>query len=669
MGGPDNMDGLGNHVYLEKQDKLRDIGVDIHTSQGLCTRYATQITLRRNPVKSIVISITPRTIADTVSKEKARAFRSELEGFDGNQLAAVIEKANAAMGIRSSPSKDDMSLRMFSDDILKIEISSPEHPHLTVIDVPGLFSVADEGLTTELDKLIVENMVQRYMENERIIVLAILSCLSDRATECEKAVVQPLRELVCGNTLKLGYFIVCNRGADEDALDILQCKMKEAELFTKPEWAPIVELGRTGVLALRAALQDLLTELAKQELPKQKVEVSKRLFNSRDTLKAMGPPRADPASQRQFLSSLASKFEGIVRDALEGRYESDLIFEDNPDMKLITKVCSLNEGFSSLMLRSGHTWTFGKTSKQPSSPPSSSTDQVGEQIAKYEAIAKESELRVSDFPGPQAHDLVPPLIVPVAQPKSTLAEFIDEIYSQSRGPELGSFGGALLPLAFRKQAANWSYLVQRHVQTVVADVFLFIIELLQHVFVEKKLRDTIWEIALSDKIVDSCRRAFEHADFLVKLELEGRPSTYDHHFNDNVQKARMERLTENLKTKIYFNASEPANSTIPWQVLQDAVNNKSNSDQIKEEIHDIMEAYYKVAHKRFVDIFCQQVVHYYLLDSLDSPLKVLTPALIMTMTDSTLDRIAGETQAARRERQRLQTEIEGLEAALQVLRS
>lgn len=28
------LDGLGNHVYLEKQDKLRDIGIDIDTSQA-----------------------------------------------------------------------------------------------------------------------------------------------------------------------------------------------------------------------------------------------------------------------------------------------------------------------------------------------------------------------------------------------------------------------------------------------------------------------------------------------------------------------------------------------------------------------------------------------------------------------------------------------------------
>ncbi len=79
-------------------------------------------------------------------------------------------QANAAMGIRFGPSKDNMTLPMFSDDILKVEISGPEvcwlgfldpslegskrfgltlcpwqRPHLTVIDVPGLFQVTDEG--------------------------------------------------------------------------------------------------------------------------------------------------------------------------------------------------------------------------------------------------------------------------------------------------------------------------------------------------------------------------------------------------------------------------------------------------------------------------------------------------------------------------------------------
>ena len=44
------------------------------------------------------------------------------------QLSTVLIQlqANIAMGIRSGESKDDMSLPMFSDDILKIEISGPD---------------------------------------------------------------------------------------------------------------------------------------------------------------------------------------------------------------------------------------------------------------------------------------------------------------------------------------------------------------------------------------------------------------------------------------------------------------------------------------------------------------------------------------------------------------
>ena len=70
------------------------------------------------------------------------------------------------MGIRAGENKDDASLPMFSDDILKVEISGPDvsqnlpfpmivvgpakltamqQPHLTVIDVPGLFQVTGDA--------------------------------------------------------------------------------------------------------------------------------------------------------------------------------------------------------------------------------------------------------------------------------------------------------------------------------------------------------------------------------------------------------------------------------------------------------------------------------------------------------------------------------------------
>jgi len=44
------------------------------------------------------------------------------------------------MGLPSTKDRDFEHLgKRFSDDILKIELSGPQHHHLSVVDVPGLF--------------------------------------------------------------------------------------------------------------------------------------------------------------------------------------------------------------------------------------------------------------------------------------------------------------------------------------------------------------------------------------------------------------------------------------------------------------------------------------------------------------------------------------------------
>ena len=48
------------------------------------------------------------------------------------------------MGLPSAKDKNIENLtKRFSDDILKIELSGPEHHHLSVVDVPGLFHSND----------------------------------------------------------------------------------------------------------------------------------------------------------------------------------------------------------------------------------------------------------------------------------------------------------------------------------------------------------------------------------------------------------------------------------------------------------------------------------------------------------------------------------------------
>lgn len=242
----------------------------------------------------------------------------------------------------------------------------------------------------------------------------------------EQAVVQTLLQLVKGNTLKLGYYLVCNRGADDDALSISECQLKEKQKFAEPRWAELVKLGRTGVEALRAELQTLLTELARRELPKQRSEVEQRLSECRKRLESMGPPRDSTASQRECLVKLASQFERIVRDALDGRYEGNQIFSEKPGLKLATEIMDLNEGFSNLMWQSGHTWEFDDKKKVDEHQESPMYEKKAARI--LESVSSTPELR--------------PLVCTTTICPETLEEsimdHIEECYKKSRGPELGT---------------------------------------------------------------------------------------------------------------------------------------------------------------------------------------------------------------------------------------
>jgi hypothetical protein len=172
----------------------------------------------------------------------------------------------------------------------------------------------------------------------------------------------------------------------------------------------------------------------------------------------------------------------------------------------------------------------------------------------------------------------------------------------------------------------------------------------------------------SKSLKEAYERAKQQAEFLLDIELDGRPSTYNHYFNDNLQKSRIERTTQGIE-KVGSRRLGASDYTMSSMAIANFATNKSNADQVKDDIHDILKSYYKVSRKRFVDVVCRQVIEHFLLDGKGSPLKVLTPELIGAMSDEQLDMIAGEDAATRRERERLVSEIQGLEEAMKVLRS
>ena len=95
--------------------------------------------------------------------------------------------------------------------------------------------------------------------------------------------------------------------------------------------------------------------------------------------------------------------------------------------------------------------------------------------------------------------------------------------------------------------------------------------------------------------------------------------------------------------------------------------NMSNVEHTINDLHDILEAYYKVARKRFVDVMCMQAADHYLVNGQTSPLRIFSPAFVNKLSAEDLDKIAGETELVRKKRAKLLHDIEVLEKGRRIL--
>jgi GTPase SAR1 family protein len=138
-------------------------GLSFPVARDLCTRFATQIVLRRAPEAGVKITIIPGpdAQADEEALDDLLGFERTLtiEDFDSEKFQGIFDavsnntfihfirrmvvtvaQAAECMGL-PGPSTTDLENveKRFSDDILKTELTGPDHHHLSVVDVPGLF--------------------------------------------------------------------------------------------------------------------------------------------------------------------------------------------------------------------------------------------------------------------------------------------------------------------------------------------------------------------------------------------------------------------------------------------------------------------------------------------------------------------------------------------------
>jgi hypothetical protein len=186
------------------------------------------------------------------------------------------------------------SQRTFSEDVLRLEVSGPSQEHFSVIDVPGIFKRTTQGMTTKEDIALVDQMVHGYMSNPRSVMLIVVPCNVDIATQeilerAEDLDTEGIRtlgvltkpdlidqggegavvDLLEGrkHRLRLGWHLLRNPGQSD--LNAGRCRHTiEAEFFTKI--APWKSLGKEklGVQTLRIRLQAILEDHIRREFPK-----------------------------------------------------------------------------------------------------------------------------------------------------------------------------------------------------------------------------------------------------------------------------------------------------------------------------------------------------------------------------------------------------------------
>lgn len=116
---------------------------------------------------------------------------------------------------------------------------------------------------------------------------------------------------------------------------------------------------------------------------------------------------------------------------------------------------------------------------------------------------------------------------------------------------------------------------------------------------------------LNTRLVERYEAALGVAKFIVVCESEGTPLTHNHYFNDNLEKLRRIELEKGMRKNAI---SVQINGRYQQVVVLDAetaIAPKDNVERSVADLHGILKAYYKVARKRFVDVFCMQAIDYH----------------------------------------------------------
>ncbi|KAF4771639.1 hypothetical protein HAV15_004613 [Penicillium sp. str.  len=660
---------------LDTIDNLRGLGVGVFVDLPQIIICGSKSNAKRSIIESISrvnFPHPPWPIEESDEDlEKLKTFVPTVYKSP-EQSVSLIEQATEFI----APSVEDG----FSDDVLMVEVSGPDQPDLTLIDMPRLYFA--EGIDGGYEaKSFGRLRIESYVLNARSIILPVVSAkidicaqrITDFADKYDRGrqrilgIVTHLDTIEASSDeeklwqkaikeatpeLPLGLHLVCTRCYETRDVPDEDRDEKEKEFFERGYWKNVATQSK-GTNNLRRRLSTLLLNHVQSSLPDLVSEINQSILTNQLTLAKLNVPRRTIRQKEVFLFNLSSAFQRITEQALNGMYTDDFFaasgkFKTRDPRRLRALIRDLNESFAHVMEVYGcRQFIHGVNNPILSLP---------RPCNPYAKIRRPEHRSRFDFE----------------------LEVIEQL-SRDRGLEFpGSSSHLVVGNLFRDQSQPWGEIARAHLMKSWEITRNFVSLLLDHLtdkhtsvvimrtLIQPRLdgmKDRL--LAKVDELTVSHKR--DHPLPMIGSFLRGHPLPVERSFLARMQKSRNDRLLANLQQNLpstlnnTFKAFNMEELKVATQNVELVGNQAAASD-----IVDQFQSYYNNALMIFMDNIATLGIESCLLSPLNG---VLTTETIANMDDSQVeDLFAGICDGVQNWRDELNDDLEKLQMSLRVLK-
>ncbi|KAJ3960377.1 hypothetical protein N0V92_002983 [Colletotrichum tropicale] len=601
-------------------------GTPFPRDAGACTRFATEIRLRRSAEATLNVSIIPDKNRNFREQERLKQFGGAVD--TDMSFESLMRSAVELIAPKNIPG------RFAARDILVVEKRGPDMPLLTLVDLPGLVKNANNDQSMD-DIKTIETLCDRYMKSSRTIILAVVGGNTDyvqapiltkarhfdpsgsrtigvltKPDLCESIGLEDkFIELVQNkdkqNYFKLGWYVLLNPGprdAGQPWPSARERRQREEEFFGRGKWRAL-----PGSMCGAGALKQKLSVQLQRHIGRHVKTLRKQIQNALDDcdaeLKSMGTGKDTVEEMRIELVELFSASKELVIPAVYGFYKNPPgknFFRatadprGTPAQNLRARAIEENEKFSHRIRQNGRKFGFA-SSTDPRSPTGADGSVIISDSGKRDFVTKEVEMllrqiRGSEFP---------------MDPKPRAVYMLFQSYSE-----------------------NWPRLAQEHKDNlgVVCNEFL------------SEVIDFAWPGRMHDPL------RYNFLDPQVKKLMAS-------------AQEELERLTQDMNLEIQPYDPEYEERLRKWQLEATKDGGRYTEAQ---EVCEKMLIFYELAAKTFIRNTITQVVERHLLQGMYG---IFNSVEILSMQNETVEGIAAENKETRDRRMTLKAQKVAIEEA------